>query len=204
MQTHGIDGLGMLTSAWPNLTQIPAPTLQADSTGGVLDARGASALLCGPLAIDLAYARATGATEGRTKLINCRQPHMVLAYIIRCAQRGCHLYCSSLTETTQFSAAVLDGSRIPLWLKWPERTDTGPSNLEIYCFENTQRFESLQHELKLPNTAFERISEMTANAGKARLRGLEVSTSDWTILQQAAKCVLVEATEQSRRGAGEE
>ena len=210
LELHGMGGIGRFFNALPTL-QNPYSHLLKKQSPHEFDANGGNCLLIGSWVIDYAYAVAKAA-ENKTRtahvtLRNCRNPFLLIPYLLRCAQRNIQVstaWCSDDSPSDGWIVYCTHNAQYPdihsythLHGEMRPKTNLQLSVSEHISFpyfnaspDNVQRWRS--------KTDFVEI------ASNKLQTGIEIHDNHWNMLKELAKGILVPETEESRRrGAGE-
>ena len=213
-QMTGLNGLELLDRALPFLDsatgQSRALSYSSDSAIPVLDAKGASCLLCASQMIDLACALACNNQSVTLRLDNCRNRLFVLERLSNAAQRGLNLAAGWYRQNNFYMATIAAGESFPILKTFPCKIEDLEieQSLFIICTIDQASLPDLMAEV-LPiqvchQTGNIYSSESLQQAWADALeQGIDMPSTLWEKLSQLTARVLVESTESSRAGAGE-
>ncbi len=218
-QMSGLDGLQELRSALPRLVaqrHLPLQCIADDETHTVLDAGGSSCLNCADVAINLAYVKALARGSSSVTLLNCHHRKLLSKAIMDCGHRGmaCMMYWCDISDPTikhVLSIAPEDGTHVlPRYTlnrvqKQGNIEGVPHQSLFIHCSTQWQQLEELQSSILSHRQEELKVIEPEALRDNYRVavsRGLTMEKDLWENLQELARVVLVESSEQSRMGAG--
>ena len=174
-EVRGLDGLAMLIRDFDALVGSPS------YSGEILDASGLSALVVAPMAIDLAMVK-----NGVLRVYNIRSPIAALAYAVRRARNGrwFKLIWGNSRAVAAEGTAVISrlGSDIAETLTITSGQGLAPSVASVTVTAN----------------------ELEKRRMHALTEGLILNADLYRDLLNAAKRILVPASESSRSGAGAE
>ncbi|MFQ5983535.1 MAG: DUF3726 domain-containing protein, partial [Woeseiaceae bacterium] len=214
LDTHRLPGARLLYSELAYLSKCPPQAAEVVTTSAariVLDAKGQSALVVAPGAIDMAYAAAHAAVNGRvmTALTKCRCPLYAIALpLSRAATAYCfHLRWQVCGRAYDF---VVDEKEQPFLY--------GELDTLADARETTAQNDSCDLFVEcVRDGASELLGELNARRGSPTLdphafasrekesvrHGVEVADEIWNEMVTLSRRILVAATEESRiRGAG--
>jgi len=210
LEARGLNGIEMIASAWPRLESGAKTQIDLTDDSVTLNANGCSAVFCGRAVADLA---AAGVGDSNVSCIEVRQCHdrkAIISSLALCAahdlfaiahwyddgkqhivvaqaqQSGCDYYCVANNQDS----------------------DTKPETLTISCACDGEKimamaFELAGNEAKYHDGIKLRSTDMQERYETTVAYGMTVKAATVSTLTVAADQVLIEATEQSRLGAGE-
>ncbi len=206
LEYHGLSGLDIFLESCAGLEEWRSPDLQERSNGDLdIDARGQCMLALNDMVCDLVFDRALGRNMGTLHIQNALNPQVIVSGLARCKHYG--LAGAAWWPGTGEWAhiAVLDGdSPVPYLCRidLPE----GVGALSATTLIVADAFEKI--DAKYPEWfAFRRGHTTPANEIQQSYlshldHGFSLSKEKYRKICALADRVLVEATEQSRRGAG--
>lgn len=213
LESRGIGGLDAFVSSC--LTQDeyggePLRPFAGKTNVQVIDACDRSVFFCGRTAVDLACALATVEKAGRIEIKNCRDRKAILASLQICAAREINAVVQWCDDES-VHIALLNARQPGLDYRQIRRTvdhEPSMSSLNVVCSKSRQMIDTAAADLAggdVETALVAKISstDMQAHYATAVKHGLRVDPNIVRTLTVAADAVLVEATEQSRLGAGE-
>lgn len=209
LETHRLPGIRLLHADLAALRREGACTaelVKVTPDGPVLDARGTSALIVAPAALDLACASAHASARGRAVAVvrRCRHPLYAAALVVQRAQSSaCALSVSWSQEgqAYQFVVAEDGAPRLSGGLEGLERPTADACDVHFECVRAGAA--ALADARVTRGWAPSLDSDaLAARAAQALGEGIEVADDVWRELIELAEGVLVAASEQSRLGAG--
>jgi hypothetical protein len=210
METHGLNGLALVSETWSRLcnsSELVTQVREADAGNMLIDANDASLLVCGHKVSEIVLAAALDSNTGRVELLNCHSRMAIAASIATIAKVGASSLAHWHNGESQFYAASLHGEILPR----VARTDLAKTShratntLYLVCSADPAVVESELRSLDPVKGQIESIGtpESMSQCFEEKLEyGLPLKPEIWDQLNMAADKVLVIATEQSRRGAG--
>lgn len=217
-QMAGLNGLEILDHALPFLDsatgQSRALSYSSDSANPVLDAQGASCLLCASQIIDLACALARKNRSVTLRLDNCRNRLLVLERLSNAAQRGLNLAAGWRSQDSFYMATIAAGESFPALTTLPYKTSFKTEDSEIkqslfiICTVEQRSLPDLLAEISPTEISHQAGNTCSAQSLRqawvdALEQGIDMPSALWEKLDQLTARVLVESTESSRAGAGE-
>lgn len=212
LEAHGMKGLETIASITEH-TPDPANRIDIgaeEADGLVLDAKGSNVAFCGRMAVDLACANVSAASSGRVELRHCHGRKAILPSLSLCAARGFNAIARWSDEDCLYVSPIKAQQRAPDFFCVQRMSDDNACNtsLVVVCSKNPQDIEAIKARF-LGGDSDERSStkitssDMQERYNESLRNGLNVDKQFVKKLTAAADAVLVEATEQSRLGAGE-
>ena len=212
LESCGIRWLDNLADVWPRLVQtvVATPELTKNHTANsVIDAGSTSLLHCGPNSIDLAFANAHSEPLVSVEIRRCLDRIMILPGHAILAKRGATAVARWHSNESLHVASILANAAYPNYTQHavPREQQVSDSSLFLICSldndgvnhycRNVSKMSDIHDVVKtlLPEDFKQRRDESLAN-------GIHVLEESIDILNDAGDNVLVEATEQSRTGAG--
>ncbi len=186
LESHGFDGLAMLMESFDEdlcLQAVECDVTETD-TGHIVDLNGGSLILAAHMIADLALENSESDRPARLIVQNARQPKALIAALPLCASQG-------------FDAFVTADGR-GVYAKSAERSYT------TYHSAETELCLTCGAGLNAPQSDIDRTAKaIRCQARQNLMDGLFVNHKCIEKLQKIADRFLVEATEASRKGAGE-
>ena len=218
-QMSGLEGLGELRRGLPDLVAHRLRSLECvseDETHAVLNAGDNSCLTCADVAMNLAYVKALATGFSSVTVLNCHDRKLLVKAVTDCGRRGmgCMMCWRDTNDPTiehvlsMPPEAGADGLPRCAINKVEERgniDDGHRQSLFIHCSTQWQELEKYQSSVfTQPQEELSVIgpSALRDNYRCALNRGLAMEQDLWERLQELARVVLVESSEQSRMGAG--
>ncbi len=213
LESRGMNGLDIIASTWPRLKSGVGIEVSfiADETGAeVLNANDSSVALCGRMVTDLVCAATVDKGYARIELLNCHGRRSILPSLAVCASRGLHAIAHWNDRNNLYLSSINAHESTPdLWRIPRQADDLSPAtSLAIVCSDSWQPIETLATSLAGDHSGTRMESWLISNDMQVRYdstirHGLRIDPDLIRRLTTAADTVLVEATEQSRLGAGE-
>ncbi|NIV18220.1 MAG: DUF3726 domain-containing protein [Woeseiaceae bacterium] len=212
LESRAMHGLELALRDWQRLSKAGSALeiLPADNGVQVLAAHDSSILTCGHCVADLAAAALEQHGSGRIVLRQCYSRMAILPSLELCARRGAAAAACWNDSNYQHVA------RIDAWRTNPEyrRMKITPDNtasaatLHFACHTQPQEVAAFLAEISSDGAQstpdyLVLPEEMAAHRQAAIRQGIAVSDELVAELTTTAEAVLVAASEQSRRGAGE-
>ncbi|MFN2099657.1 DUF3726 domain-containing protein [Altererythrobacter sp. MF3-039] len=212
LECHGLGGFDLLCACLNRLDNEEHPSdgllieaSSADSVVNDLDAGGASLLCFGDVLADLLVARCADRESCRVKIANLREGQAIIPQLHRMALAG-RFAAARITNPsngTSWYAHVSSSAFLPVLSGFQETKDCGALvSLNVVCAANEHALQEAMNSLdpQWPEPTITPGQLADCNADCLR-NGIPVS--DLAALNAVADRILVEATEDSRRGAGE-
>jgi len=193
LECHGHDGVGQLIGALPHLenTKLPEPSLSETASGHYLiDGKGHSLLCIGRSICDLAMAYASDNETSRLDIINVVDSKPLIGILTYAASQG-----FSAMAICEGSLAIIAGEA-----QHPTLYKNNEDTLSLICSRTEERLNEYVGE------GLEVLESCDVQKGayaSSLEHGVQIKKSHYEALNLIANRVLVEATEASRRGAGE-
>lgn len=214
LEKHGLNGLAELNSSLPYIDKdedkAPSSIVYEDSSAIVIDAHNRSSLNSIAAALDMAYFKAVENGIATATIRNCHNRMFVLKALTDCGRRGVSVvaYWQNGTEkVTEHTAAIKAGHKYPSYqqAEIANQDADQQQSLTIICSARVD----LSSSLKANASAAGKVNAKTissAQIAQNKLQsvehGIEISQSLWGSINQIGEGVLVENSEQSRKGAG--
>ena len=213
METRGFGGLEMLEKSLPKMCwpAVSDTLLEEGSRRMAINAKGASCLAVGAVAVDIAYTRAVQSGYGEVELRGSHDQEFILERLVNAAGRGMH--CAALWQLgalpllyTRINVVagvsrILTGAQQGLIA-----SPGGEDSLLLICADDPKLIEDriskfcMSDQSALVETS---AAELAQRHCAARDEGIEASRSLWQVLESRVASILVESTIKSRSGAGE-
>lgn len=214
LESHGLGGLNELQRGLPYLTKracTPVTLAYEEASLSVIDGGGNSVLSCGALAVDMAYTKARRFGYGMVQLRNCHNRKLIVERLVNCSLRGmsCVVHWQNGSNPLiEHYVSMVDGDSGPTY-----RQDSigdcqvgDRQTLNIVCSTNINLCKQLlshQIELQSKGTTTVTSEDQTACHAASLENGIEMNKTLLVSLEALLEKILVESTEQSRKGAGE-
>lgn len=216
----GLEGLRELREALPYLQDTDRPAVQCvseEDAHKVMDARSNSSLVCADLAINTARANALAHGEATVTLLNCHNRKLVARLLMDCGQLGlsCMAYWRNGSDPViQHVVSVhpeANSPCLPLYSSGCADQNSAMDkehcqSLFIVCAKGSDKVSDKAARLLLHagvDATRLRPDELQANYDAALNQGIAMDEQLWGDLLLLSQSVLVESSEQSRKGAGE-
>lgn len=212
LECHGLGGLDLLRTCLTRLDQEERPVdgilIVPFAEGGSsinVDAGGASLLCIGDLLADLLISRCAEQDRCKIEIADLLEGQAIVPQLSRMARAGCLAAgrITNLDDGTRWYAHVSGSSHLPVLSGWEGARDCGERvSLSMLCSTNEDSLRQAMTALD-PNWPEPTISpgELANSYSDSLDKGITVG--DLAAFNAIADRVLVEATEESRRGAGE-
>ncbi len=210
LETHGLDGLTLVADQLPELESWSDKKLAlVEKANGrvLLDASGSHILVCGQKIAELAIAMARASGSVRLDIQRCSSPRLLAFMVERIARWNLNSVAYCRTPNSMFCAYHVQPEQLPQIEEWAMPATSGPdlNKLQLVTTDSADiinaELERLRHECGSVIAAVNSHSMQEFFDGQLE-SGLSVDPEIWMKLSTAADAVLVQATEQSRRGAG--
>lgn len=213
MQSHGLDGLRALNEGLECVMASSAegrPQLvYEDADLAVVDGRQLSVLASGNLAMELAFTKAKVRGLSVIKIRHCRQRQLIMGYLARLADRGMNVTAfwrhtqSPLTEqVVGFRArSTVPSIRVYQLEEQPEE-DVPNDGITIVMANHVDLLPTMRSDDEYDLLARHDESDLLAVHQQSLSEGISVDPERWQQLKMLASHTLVEASAQSRAGAG--
>ncbi len=220
LEKHGLAGLAEFNNSLPYINQDQdkqqSTIVYEDSSAIVIDSHHRSSLNCIAAALDMAYYKSVQNGIATATIRNCHNRMFVLKALTDCGRRGVSVvaYWQNGSQViTEHTAAIKAGHRYPNYQQsvidtdnFQEDTDQEQS-LTIICSTRVDLTSSLKARTasgikniqKVTHISSEQIAE---NKMQTVEFGIEIPQPLWDSINQIGEGVLVESSEQSRKGAG--
>ncbi len=213
LELHGLNGLAELEKALDFLDQETDPrprTLFRSSGLRVFDAGGASVLAGGALAVDAGVAMARHVALATVRLEHCHNRLLIIGYLARSASLGVSVLASwgnARSDPRRYVASLRAGDGAPTLRAWTTSVSSGDvfdQGLTLVFSRNLDLLPQL-HLDEASERVLLSVEGASLDAAEAACieHGITVDDALWQRLGILARRVLVAASEQSRRGAGE-
>ena len=194
LECHGHDGVKQVVRALPALEQssLPKPELtEISNTHYVLDGQERSLFCLGRTAVDLAMAGAADHNILQLEISNATEPNALIGLMSYGAGQG----FAVLISYGDTAALIAPDTDCPTLFECKTSSST-----QIVCTRNEDLLKSY-----VPKALAVSISakSQTDTFSAVLENGLKIDRAHYDTLNKVANRVLVEATEASRRGAGE-
>ena len=218
-QMSGLEGLRELRRGLPDLVAHrlgPLERVSEDETHAIFDACDTSCLTCSDVAMNLAYVKALARGSSSVTVLNCRNRKLLIKAVTDCGRRGmgCLMYWRDTNDPSMehiLSMPPESGADdLPRYtinrIEEQNNIDDGHRHsLFIHC--STQRLQLEQYQSSIVTQGLEELSVLGPETLRENFRsalddGLVIEEDLWQRLQELARIVLVESSEQSRKGAG--
>jgi len=213
LESRGVNGLDTMVAALPQLAADVKSVLEfvsAYSRAEVLDGHGRSVLFCGNAVADLACAGASDDGPGRVELQHCRDRQAILPSLCTCASRGLNAIAHWQDNSSVHVALSEADKSHPEYLRMASQSQARSTTdtLVVICSTDRRSLSDIMSQLAGNGTgrsANHRLtsSDMQKHYRHSLLHGMDVDVDLVNRLAATADAVLVEASEQSRLGAGE-
>lgn len=208
LESHGLDGMELLTQLPPQADAGMLVDIKVDISGTqYLDAHDTSVMFCGQMLADLACAIAADQGSATIEMRHCHDRKAILSTLVQCASRGLCAMAAWADKDKMCLASILAAHHAPdISYRSRSADSTTNSNLIIVCAKDRQVTDAVAATL-IDSEAQTRTHmsavDMEACYDATLRTGLQIDDDLIKKLTAQADTVLVEATEQSRRGAGE-
>ncbi len=212
LEKHGLQGLAEFKSMLPYLCQDqdkPLSTIVYEDSGAiVIDSHNRSSLNCIAAAVDVAYLKAQQAGIATVTVRNCHNRRFVLKAITDCGRRGVSVaayWQNGKNKVTEYTASIKAGHRYPNYseaLTDLSYSDQQQQSLTIICSARVDLQPSLKKGSAVGEILYSSAQKIAENKQHSVEQGIEISTDLWGEINRIGEGVLVESTDQSRRGAG--
>ncbi len=213
MQSHGLDGLKALHDGleyvMASSTEGRPELVYEDADLAVVDGRELSVLASGNLAMELAYTKARVRGLSVIKIRRCRQRQLIMGYLARLADRGMNVTAfwrhaqSPLTEQVVGFRARSNVPSIRVYqLEEQPEEDVPNDGITIVMANHVDLLPTVRSDDEYALLARLDESDLLAVHQQSLAEGIGVDPDGWQQLKTLASQTLVEASEQSRAGAG--
>ena len=213
MQSYRLDGMKELSEGLECVVASAASArpnvIYQDADLAVVDGQHMSVLSAGNLALELAFAKARIRGLAVIKIRHCRQRQLIMGYLARLASRGMNVtafWRHSQSPITEQVVGFRAGSAVPSIRVYeladiPE-DDVPNDGVTILMANHVDLLPTIRSEDEYKLLARHDESDLLAAKQQALEEGLTVDPEIWQQLKNFAAKTLVEASEQSRSGAG--
>ncbi|WP_299193628.1 DUF3726 domain-containing protein [uncultured Erythrobacter sp.] len=212
LECHGLGGLDMLRACLTRLDleeqNVESHLPGAFSVGGGaidLDAGGGSLLCFGDLLTDMLIVQSAEQGSCRIEIADLREGQAVLPQLHRMALAGCFAAARvrNPQDGTSWSAHITAASRLPALSGCSGSSGCADAvSMSLICASSEPALRSAMHAFD-PHWPEPTIASDQLAANYKRSLDSGIPVGDLSALAAIADRVLVEATEESRRGAGE-
>lgn len=212
LEVHGLHGLEMVSAAWPRLTSGPGDQMQVidrDEMLTTIDGGESSLLSTGHALVEFAVS-VTTTSLSKIKCINVHDRPAIVSAMHKFSHSGFAALACWQERLRLHSTFIGIEDHWPDYRVATSEKEIGLSDniLLLACSNDEAQLRQLSSTLISESGANNDILETAANTfverrHKALLDGIQMDASLHRILSASAGNVLVESTEQSRRGAGE-
>jgi hypothetical protein len=212
LEARALNGLELLMRDWERLSNTGSglEVLSSSDDVQVLDAHASSILAVGRSIADFATASLKHQGHSRVEVRGCYSRIAILPSLDVCAPGGAAAVAYWNDATYQHVAWTDTRCTNPEYRRMKMKPDDNASaaTLNLVCHTQARNVDALVTELSagtVQSTPTYRISpaQMDSRYRAAVQKGLPVSAELVAMLSTAAETMLVPASEQSRRGAGE-
>ncbi|WP_336367485.1 DUF3726 domain-containing protein [Marinobacter sp. C2H3] len=213
MEVHGLGGIAALKKGVHFLLKEgesqPPSIIYQDADVTVLDAHGNSILGNASLALELGYVRARARGLSVTKIRHCHNRILVIGYLSRLARRGMNVtafWRNAHDPLTELVVGFRAGHPIPDLCFYS--LEAVPDDIEkndgitLVMANHVDLMPGLRSSQPLTNLIQHSEPDLVARKAQLLTAGMEVDDDLWKTLKSLADRLLVEATEDSRSGAG--
>jgi LDH2 family malate/lactate/ureidoglycolate dehydrogenase len=218
-QMCGLQGLQDLRLGLPRLTKKRPPSLRCiteDGSHAVIDADHSSCLNCADVITNLAYVKALDHGASSITVLNCHDRKLLIKAMVNShrSDMACLLHWHDANDPSivhlvrlALNTGTQDFPNYTVHKVSKEYSvdDSERHSLYIQCSRPRQQLEQVEPaviaQLQEHSTVFS-PETLQDNYHTALNKGLLIEESLWQLLQNLAAVVLVESSEQSRRGAG--
>lgn len=201
-----VEELDFLQASNPSLIRITSEDARLTS----VDGGGQSSLLCGRIAVDLAFAKATEMRVGVVHVNHCRCSDFLIQNAARIGMRGMACAIHWMDEYSNNWAVAFPNQKQPSIIKeaLSKRIEAKQTESVLVICADTASMNLLMNPIpwneKQKNISVYSPEDIQARWDLASKQGKEVDSTIWKRLDQVGSQVLVESTELSRvKGAGE-
>lgn len=180
-----------------------------DADVSIFDAHGNSILGSASLALELGYARARARGLSVTKIRRCHNRVLVIGYLSRLARRGINVTAfwrnahEPLIEQWVGFRARDPEPEVCLYSLPDSPEETEPNDgITLVMANHVDLLPGLRSDFSLNNLMRQTDQDLRRQREHALVEGMEVDDDLWRTLKNLADRLLVEATKDSRSGAG--
>lgn len=213
METHGLDGieslrLGLEFILDEDKSQSPEIIYQ-DADLCVVDAQNRTVLGNASLAIELGYAKCRARGLSVTKIRRCHNRMLIIGYLSRVARRNMSVTAfwrnahEPLTEILVSFKAGKAEPNICMYSLDDVPDDTEPnSGITLVMVNHVNLLPDFKTDKKLNNLLRQDKHSMHRRQQHSLTEGIDIDPQLWERLKELAARILVEASDDSRQGAG--
>lgn len=213
MEIHGLDGIGALKKGLNfllNEDKSQAPKLiYQDADLCVVDAQKKTVLGHASLAIELGYAKCRARGLSVTKIRHCHNRMLIVGYLSRIARRDMSVtafWRNSHEPLTEIIVSFKSGEAEPeicMYSLPATPDDTEPNDgITLVMVNHVNLLPDLKPDAPLNDLFLQHRDAMADWQERSLVDGIEVDSDLWERLQLLATKMLVEASDDSRQGAG--
>lgn len=213
MEAHGLNGIESLKRSLAYiLEEDPSRSpelIYQDADLCVVDAHNRTALGNASLAIELGYAKCRARGLSVTKIRNCHNRMLIVGYLSRVARRNMSVTAfwrashEPLTEILVSFKAGEEAPEICMYSLDDIPDDTEPNNgITLVMANHVNLLPDFKADQKLNNLLRQDSLSMHNWQEHFLTQGIDVDPELWSRLQELATRMLVEASDDSRGGAG--
>lgn len=213
LEARGMNGIEMITTHWSRFetgSQNQIKLTDPVHAQAALDANDRSVAFCGRVATDLAIAAAGDSAIGRIDIQQCHDCEAILPSLEHCANQGLHAIAYWADDNGLHIGVAIPEQPGCDYCCVPKSAESRVTSqhLSISCSGDGEKIRAIVSELTGGDTEYEkgikvRSTDMQKAYEATIANGMTVDIGAVKTLTAAADQVLVEATEQSRLGAGE-
>lgn len=220
MQLYELEGLAALNRGLRFLLEDaderPPEIVYADGDLAVLDSHGHSVLKSSSLALELGFAKARARGLAVIKIQHCHNRQLIMGYLARLAGRGMNVTAfwrnaqdvdeavgsPMIEQVVGFRAnSPVPEIRVYAVREVPEENEPN-DGITLVMANHVDLLPSLRSDYDVDLLACHEESKLLACRQRAMQEGIEVDDELWSRLKALSTRLLVEATEDSRSGAG--
>lgn len=199
-ELHGLPGVepaAVAVRRGYSLRTAQIELVEATSEEAVFDGHGQSALLIGPQVVDWAYTAAVHRGRARVKVIGCKDPGQLMGYAVASGGRAFRIRLSWDLMTGRTATFFVQQGELHFGHSGIGESEPEPRHLIIEI--------DRQQKLDLPVgfTVVLTAADFLQRRESRSQHGIPLNKELWEFFKKIGQGVLVEATEQSRKGAGE-
>ncbi|QIT56060.1 DUF3726 domain-containing protein [Aquisalimonas sp. 2447] len=214
LESHGLEGLRELHKALdflPDERARPLTTLHRGPGLYVMDADGASALCRGSVAVDAGIAMSERHPMATVRMEGCHNRIFILADLARASRRGVSALAVWRNDhgdhPLAYTVAQRAGDALPTLRVYWDDSPAGPRQDQGITLAFSRDFDllpQLHPDVDGARIHYSAVPEDLALCSQERMATqIAVDEALWQQLKSLAARILVEATQASRRGAGE-
>lgn len=213
LESHGLDGFGLTDLAWsrlPGYTTIHPTPHENEASVATIDCAGLSMLVCGRSVMEFAIAKA-GQGSNMVVCQNATDRRAIISSLPLGSASSLHVIAYWRNRTELHIATAEAGHPCPDYtIVAAASLETPPSNtIQVVASVDLSKIQRVVSDLQADAGEVRVISQnsptMMLSCHRESLeRGINVNSRLIARLSTAADRVLVESTDQSRRGAGED